>query len=335
MSKNREDSYIFCSTLIRASERTLIPWSELTRAAEAPDFDRAMSVLTENGYGSGKAPEKPRDFVKMLAEEEQKAYDFVFSSLPDPSELELFKYPKDYHNAKAVLKAEFLGIDPEKYMTWGGNFEPKTMMSMIRERNFVFMHTEMKEAVERAAELFGKGGDPQEIDIILDKACYEQMLKSATVTQNSFLINYVKLLIDILNVITFIRLRQIGKPWTFFSKVFLEGGHISEKLFTSGYEENYHKLAEKFKPYGFGEIIEKGGNNVKETGMYSLLEKLCDNKRIEYIKDAKYVSFGFEPAAAYLIAKESETKNLRMIFTGKIAGTPKEVILERLRESYV
>ena len=67
MSKNREDSYIFCSTLIRASERTLIPWSELTRAAEAPDFDRAMSVLTENGYGSGKAPEKPRDFVKMLA----------------------------------------------------------------------------------------------------------------------------------------------------------------------------------------------------------------------------------------------------------------------------
>lgn len=68
------------------------------------------------------------------------------------------------------------------------------------------------------------------------------------------------------------------------------------------------------------EIIEKGGEKVRETGMYSLLEKLCDNKRIEYIKDAKYISFGIEPAAAYLIAKDSEIKNLRMIFTGKIAG---------------
>ena len=59
MSKNRDDSYIFCAALIRASERSFLPESELTRAAEAADFAGAMSVLTENGYGSLKAPEKP------------------------------------------------------------------------------------------------------------------------------------------------------------------------------------------------------------------------------------------------------------------------------------
>ena len=335
MSKNREDSYIFCAALIRASERSFLPESELTRAAEAADFAGAMSVLTENGYGSLKAPEKPRDFAKLLAEEERRNYDFVFSALPDQEELVLFRYPKDYHNAKAVLKAEFLGTDPEKYLTEGGSFSPEAMVSMIRERNFVFMSSEMKEAVNRAAEVFGKGRDPQEIDIILDKACFSQMLDAAEKTENLFLINYVRLLIDILNVITFVRLRQMKKPWTFFSKIFLQGGQMAESLFVGGYEENYHKLAERFRPYGFAEIIEKGGEKVRETGMYSLLEKLCDNKRIEYIKDAKYISFGIEPAAAYLIAKDSEIKNLRMIFTGKIAGTPKEVILERLRKTYV
>ena len=56
---------------------------------------------------------------------------------------------------------------------------------------------------------------------------------------------------------------------------------------------------------------------------------------MRYIKDAKYVPFGPEAAAAFLLAKESEIKNLRMILTGKIAGTPKEVISERLRETYV
>ena len=59
MSKNRDDSYIFCAALIRASERSFLPESELTRAAEAADFAGAMSVLTENGYGILKAPEKP------------------------------------------------------------------------------------------------------------------------------------------------------------------------------------------------------------------------------------------------------------------------------------
>lgn len=335
MSKNRNDSYIFCASLMRASERTLLPWAELVRAAEADDFGGAMAVLTEHGYGDGKALENPRDFVKMLALEEEKAYDLVFSSLPEQSELELFKYSKDYHNAKACLKAEFLETDPMPYMTAGGNLEPKKMADMIRERDFIFMSTEMKEAVNEAIEVFGKGRDPQEVDIILDKACYREMLKAAETTENQFLVGYVKLLIDIANLTTFIRLKQIGKPWTFFQKVFLEGGTIRDSLFIASYEENYHKIGEKLAPYGFGEITEKGGQEVKTTGMYSLLERLCDNKRIEYIRNAKFVSFGVEPAAAYLIAKESEIKNLRMILTGKIAGTSKEVILERLRETYV
>lgn len=335
MSKLKEDSYIFCTSLIRASENTLLSEAELTRAAEADSFKEAMTVLNEHGYGEGKTPEKPRDFVKILNEEEEKAYNLVFSSVPEKSELAFFRCSKDYHNAKAALKAEFLGIDPESYMTEGGNFQPAAMAAMIRERNFMAFSTEMKEAVNQAVELFGKGRDPQEIDIILDKACYKEMLVEAEATENEFLIGYVKLLIDIINVTTFVRLRKIGKPWTFFQKVFLEGGNISENLFVTGYEENYQQLSDRFAPYGFSEIIEKGAADVDSTGMYSLLEKLCDNKRIEYIRDAKFVSFGLEPAAAFLVAKESENKNLRMILTGKIAGTSKEVILERLRETYV
>ena len=335
MSKNREYSYIFCDSLIRASERSFLTEPQLIRAAEADDFKASMAVLNEYNYGDGRKLENPRDFVRLLADEEKNAFDMVFSALPDEKELALLKYPKDYHNAKAALKAEFLGTDPLKYMTDGGRFEPEALAAMIRERNFMFFSPDMKEAVSRAAELFGKGRDPQEIDIILDKACYEEMLKAAEEVENEFLIGYVRLLIDILNVITFVRLRQIKKPWTFFQKVFLEGGSIAENLFIGGYEESYHQLAEKFAPYGFREIFEKGAARAKSTGSYSLLEKLCDNKRMEYIRDAKYVSFGLEPAAAFLIAKESESKNLRMILTGKIAGTSKEVILERLRKTYV
>ncbi len=335
MSKNREDSYIFCDSLIRASERSLLTKAKLLRAAEAENFNASVAVLNEYNYGDGRTFENPRDFAGLLADEERKAFDLVLSALPDKTELEMLRCPKDYHNAKAALKAEFLEISPLKYMVGGGRFEPEAMEAMIRERDFMWFSTEMKEAVAEASELFGKGRDPQEIDIILDKACYREMLRTAEAVGDGFLIGYVRLLIDILNVVTFVRLRQIKKPWSFFRKVFLDGGSIPENLFIGGYEESYHQLADKFAPYGFREIVEKGAVKVKTDGTYSLLEKLCDNKRIEYIRDAKFVPFGLAPAAAFIIAKESECKNLRMILSGKIAGTPKAVILERLRKTYV
>lgn len=335
MGKHREDSYIFSSALIRARERTLVPEADLIKAAEAKDFKEAMAVIEEYGYGDGKSLENPRDFVKVLNAEEEKAYDLVFSAVPEGSELEFLKCVKDYHNAKAILKASFLNMSPETYVTRGGAFEARTLEAMIKERNLVFLSPEMRAAITEASEVFGKGGDPQEVDIILDKACYKEMMRRAEDTENGFLTGYVSLLIDILNVTTFVRLRQMGKPWTFFQRVFLAGGKISQGLFVSSYEENYQQLGDKFGPYGFAEILEKGAVAARDTGLYSLMEKLCDDKRMEYIKDAKFVPFGIEPAAAFIIAKESEIKNLRMILTGKIAGTPKEVIEERLRETYV
>ena len=116
---------------------------------------------------------------------------------------------------------------------------------MVRDRNYMFMPVNMKHAIIEATDLFGRGGDPQEIDIILDKACYKDMLAAAEATNEEFLIGIVKLQIDILNLKTFVRLRQIEKPWSFFQKVFLGGGNISEQFFISCYEEPYAQIADK------------------------------------------------------------------------------------------
>jgi len=69
--------------------------------------------------------------------------------------------------------------------------------------------------------------------------------------------------------------------------------------------------------------------------MFTTIEKLFDNKLIEYVKSAKYISYGIEPLAAYLIAKENEIKIARIIMAGKLAGIPSELIRERMRETYV
>ena len=91
MSRHREDSYIFCSALMRAGERTLLPEADIMKTVEAAGVDEAMAVLAEYGYGDGKPLENPRDFVKVLNAEEARVYDYVFSALPEKEDLEMLK----------------------------------------------------------------------------------------------------------------------------------------------------------------------------------------------------------------------------------------------------
>lgn len=335
MTKRKEDSYAFPCAVIKSEERTLLSEADLDRVLDASKMTEAMNVLAEFGYGDGKELANPRDFERVLREELDRVYNLIFSVIPDPAEMELFLLPNDYHNAKVLLKSEFLGIDPDPYLVDTGVIPAEKLTQMVRERNYVFLSTEMKEALLEAADIFSKGRDPQEIDIILDRACYKDMQNRAALTENDFIIGYVRLLTDILNVNTFIRLREAGKQWEFFKKVFLPGGDIEERVFTASYEESYQQLADKLAPFGFREIFAQGAAAVQNTGKYTLLEKLCDDMRMKYVKDARYVSFGIEPAVGFLVAKEGEIKNLRMILTGKVAGTSNQVTKERLRETYV
>ena len=315
MAKHRRDEYQYPCAVIRGNERTLLGKADMNKACEAADVQAVMNILSDFGYGDGKPLENPRDYEKALRDEQKRVVDLVLSVVHEKEELEFLQYPVDYHNVKVILKAEILEISPENYLAAGGTVEADKLVYMIQARDYMFMPTRIKEAMEEAIEGFAKNKDPQEIDIILDKACYRDMLKAAESQGDEFVIGYVKLLIDILNILTFVRLRKIKKPATFLQKVFLEGGRIDEK---------YQIVGEKLDIYGFKEIIDQGAAKVEETGKYSLLEKLCDDKKVEYIKGAKFITTGIEPIAAFYIAKENEIKNLRMVLTGKLAGTAEQ-----------
>lgn len=335
MTKRKDDAYQFPCAVIRGNERTLLGRSDLLRVIEARQFSQAMNILAEFGYGDGRELANPRDFEMILQEEQKRVSQLVFSVLQDGKELELLCYPADYHNVKVLLKSESLNSSAEHLLVDGGTVEKEKLAMLIRDRNFAFLPNTMKHAVSEAIDLFARSRDPQEIDITLDKACYKSMKEAAEALEEPFLLGYVQLLIDILNICTFIRLRQMGKGWNFFQKVFLEGGTIDAKVFTTNYEEPFAQFADKVAPYGFREIVAAGGGLVKESGKYTLLEKLCDDLRIRYIRDAKYITAGLAPVAAFYIAKESEIKNLRMVLTGKLTGLDEETMKERLRETYV
>ena len=64
-------------------------------------------------------------------------------------------------------------------------------------------------------------------------------------------------------------------------------------------------------------------------------EKLCDDAQTAYLERARLIPFGEEPVLAYLVARETEYTNLRIVLMGRMAGVPAEVIRSRLRAGYV
>ncbi len=335
MSKQKAESYAFPCSLIRANERTLLTMQDLERVLDAKDMQQAMHILTEFGYGDGKDTENPRGFEIVLAKEMDRVSELVASLAVEKAEIELLRLPQDYHNLKVLLKAEALGTDPAPLLSAGGNIPPAKLLDRIRERNVIMLELEMQHGFAEASELYAKSGDPQEIDLVLDRACYSHMQRMAAACENSFIQDYCALAVDLLNCRTFVRLREVDKPWSFFRKAFLPGGTLSEQLFTRNYEEPYPQFADRIAPLGFGELFSRGAVEAANTGQFTLLEKLCDDRRMRFLKDAHYVTFGPEPIVAFYLAKESENKNLRMILTGKLVGTAPTVIKERLRQTYV
>lgn len=303
--------YIFPCVVIRSKEVELLNREETLRLMDLPTVQDIMNVLAEHGYGDGKELENPRDFEGILSKNMEETYETIYSSIPDEKVLNFLKYPNDYHNLKVLLKAEFLKTDASHLLIDSGTIPADQMEEMLRKREFSQMTVEMRTAVDDAIELFAKSRDPQEIDLRLDKACYKDMLTDAEESGNDFLKEYIMRRIDSLNVDSFVRLKEIGKPRTFYKRVFLEGGNLDENA-----------------------IEQRASVIVNEVGV-SGVEKYLDNEKMDFVRDALYVPFGIEPIVGYLEAKEAEVMNLRMILTGKISGMDDALIKERLRETYV
>ncbi|MEG0291951.1 MAG: V-type ATPase subunit [Anaerovoracaceae bacterium] len=331
--KKKPLDYTFANGFIGAQHKNLMSKQDLIRAYSSKELSGVESVLQEFGYGNKIFEDRIEFFIRR---EQNKLFDLVFHTLSDTTELGMFLFPFDYHNIKVFLKAEFLGITPDdNYLLSTSFIEAKKMEVMVRERNYILMTKNMREAIIETVDLFNRSHDPQVIDLVLDKYCYKDMIKGAVRTEDEFLIEYMKLDIDLLNLNSFVRLRNINKSWAFFQKIFLEGGHIDENFFVSNYEEPYQSLGDKVAPYGFRDLIVEGAGFVDTNNDFSIFEKIKSNLKMDFIKKAKYETFGIAPIAAFWLAKEAEIDNVRIVLAGRLAGLPVEAISERLRDTYV
>jgi V/A-type H+-transporting ATPase subunit C len=336
LAKIKESDYLHSASRVKSIEKHMLTRERAEKMIDAKTMEDAIRVLDDCYYGYLNEITDFENYDNLLIEEHKKTYDFIKSIAPDPEHFNIFLYPYDYHNLKVLMKNEYLNKDETDILVDTVTIDLNVLRHSLKERKFSELTENMGKALNEIIEDFPKTKDPQLIDIVLDRYCFDEMLKAAEKTGNKFITDYVKMQIDSINIKTYVRLKKMNKSWDFFSKVFLHGGTIHEHIFIRNYDEPFEKFGELLLAYGFKDVFLEGTEALTETGKYTKLEKLLDNKLMQHVKSAKYVPpYGIETLAGYLIAKDNEIKIARIILAGKTAGISPELIRERVRETYV
>lgn len=333
MSKRIKDTdYLYLSARLRAMENSLLTQARMERMLDAPTAEDAAKVLTECGY-----QELSRVDVDTVNDLLAKARDQVMHDLagcaPDPRMVDVFQIKYDYHNAKVLLKSEARGEDPQRLLVDAGRIPGKTLAAAVAESEFGSLPAPLAKAIQDARELLGATKDPQQADFLLDQAYFKEMEHLAQETGSEFLQGYVRLMVDVANLRSLVRVIRMGKDGDFLKTVLFQGGSMDlRRLIVVA--EGSATVEEIYSTSSLAQAAQLGQAAVSGGGL-TAFEKACDNALMAYLTQAKRVAFGEQPLIAYLAAKDSEFTAVRIIMTGRLAGLSADVIRERLRDAYV
>lgn len=333
MSKRIKDTdYLFLSSRLRAMENNLLTQARMERMLDAPTAEDAAKVLVECGY-----QELSRVDVDSVNEMLAQARDAVMADLaycaPDPRMVDVFQIKYDYHNAKVLLKSEARGEDPQRLLVDAGRLPGKVLAVAVAESDFGALPEALGKAIQAARELLGATKDPQQADFLLDQAYFREMETLAEDTGSAFLQGYVRLMVDVANLRSLVRVIRMGKDGDFLKTVLFQGGSMDLRRLTAAADGTV-SVEELYGTSSLAEAAQLGQAAVN-GGSLTAFEKACDNALMAYLSGAKRVAFGEQPLIAYLAAKDSEFTAVRIIMTGRLAGLSADVIRERLRDAYV
>lgn len=150
----------------------------MERLLEAASETEARKLLTECGYAEALPLEE------ALREHRETLYKELAAAVPEPRLIELFQLKYDYHNIKAILKAERRGISPEAFLLPGGRYDAAQLQSEWQQEHMFQVSDTACRAAQEAAAL--QGNDPQGVDLRLDAACYDEMRTLAEEMKSNF-----------------------------------------------------------------------------------------------------------------------------------------------------
>lgn len=320
-----DKNYVYAVARVRGIESQLLTnqtFSELMGASDATNIQR---ILKEKGWGK----DTDKGVESMLKSEREKLWEFIDEIVPDNSVFDVFKLTDDYHNLKAAIKESTMEYAYEGIYMQEGVTDYRLIRDCIKNKTYDDLPAHLCEVAKEAHELFLTTGDGQLCDIIVDRKSLEDLAAAGKKHSIMFLRTYAELSVASSNIKVAIRSSLTGKDREFMEKAISECDSLDKITLINAAMSGVDSICSYLQSTDYREAVDE----IKVS--LTSFERWCDNLLINDMKSQLVECFGLGPIAAYILARENEIKNVRIIYTARLNGFSDEIIKERVREAYV
>ncbi|TFG45394.1 MAG: hypothetical protein E4H40_08335 [Candidatus Brocadiia bacterium] len=319
--------YGFSTARARCLESQLLSRGFMQDIASAAGFEEALEMLSSSEYAMPKGTKNFRDIESLLIQRRTQARD-TFSELTIDEELiEPLIVRTDFANMRLALRRKLtekpLGIDYSD----GGSVPAEEFEAIFEEENYSPLPEHMQDAIERAVLAYYQNKDVRQIDHALDAAHYEYKLRRANELKNVFLLELFRMQIDLINIRTMLRLKFTD---SLDRNVFLDGGYVEIAMLKHCLDVGYEAIAALFFATPYYDVLESGVSYLAAKQSFVKLDANCDNHMNGFLGTTFMITAGPQPVFAYLLLKEGEIRNIRLILTGKMNSLDTQLILDRI-----
>jgi len=342
---NNQEEYAFANGRIKKLEKELLNKDILDRMIKSSDIVSALKILTESDLNEYSFDfNNPSDFEDSLNQELSHTYDII-KSISKVSTFNFlyftFASKYDFHNIKILIKSKSQKKEfSSDLISPIGTVNIEKLNSAIKEEKYEDIPDSFEFLIKKTFSEYNKFKDPEMIDFILDKERYIMIFNKIREieiieAEELFLKRFIKINIDLNNIVNCIRAKIRGEKKTFTKEFLIPEGDFKTENIIEIYDSPLSSWFEKLVYTDYKNIIELGVNYFQKNNSLMELEKLKDNFILNFSKIGKYITFGIEPLVGFITAKENDIKNIRIILSGKLNNQSPDEIKERVRDTYV
>lgn len=304
--------------------------------------EEAFRAVVESGFGKGSEAESVYEYERLLSADESDLDVFVREYAPTKAEKEYLLSPRDFHNAKALVKALCLDLTADelaKLLAPEGLFTVTEIAAVVKGESEAVLNKELNAAIDEAKALFPEEetetSDKNDITVsgaqigqIFDKALYVHL--RSVCAGNGFLRKLVSAKADMTNIL--IALRSLTPEYA--ADNYVCGGKLNAKQLKKLFDEDIEKVANCLSGTPYGEFAAKCFAQ-KNAGLpMTEAERALDSFETDILSAKKYELKKSQPFLYYVFRRRAENSNLRILFVCLLAGMGEQEIKKRLRSSY-
>lgn len=332
-----EKSFSQINTAISVRESTFLTASQYEQLLQAKDSAGRAQVLQGTVYAmEADAVRDLNALEQVLMQHLFDVYSWALANSPDPAVVEIFSLKYSYHNLKVFLKEKATGRSLKQLVLPVGTYPPEVLEHLVATFSAEHCPDFMLDQVLATWQEYQDYQDLRVLEIGMDLAYFRHLTRLSQTLDHETLVGLLGLMIDFYNAITVKRATDLDKPRSFMRQLLSDEGSLTaadwiEMAEQTGFLVWFHQV----NPQGYDLDLRPYEDRMRDQTITAVeLEYLADLIQTKVLDQARFETDGPLPLARYLLGKELEIKNLRLVLTGLDNQLPLEKIKEKMRPIY-